>query len=204
MQSEANALAAPSVNDTQARSIVEQRSVQDTLNARQCFLDGMPVQIQFHFTSVGIRWDPQRGHLPWGIHEVGSACFGNWSRNLIPVQTPGALPDLHKDLAAGPHLLYNAAAVRRLDSLTDFKLLSHGWISFAGRAPERWPQSTSGRDSGGYQGMAEHELSTKGAGASDEAATPEEIAKLVKEIGGRQEARTPDLRVANAALSQLS
>jgi hypothetical protein len=31
-----------------------------------------------------------------------------------------------------------------------------------------------------------------------------EIAKLLKESGGRQEARTPDLRVANAALSQLS
>ena len=28
--------------------------------------------------------------------------------------------------------------------------------------------------------------------------------KNVKKIGGRQEARTPDLRVANAALSQLS
>jgi len=27
---------------------------------------------------------------------------------------------------------------------------------------------------------------------------------LLKEFGGRQEARTPDLRVANAALSQLS
>jgi len=27
---------------------------------------------------------------------------------------------------------------------------------------------------------------------------------LLKDVGGRQEARTPDLRVANAALSQLS
>jgi len=27
---------------------------------------------------------------------------------------------------------------------------------------------------------------------------------LLKNFGGRQEARTPDLRVANAALSQLS
>jgi Phage integrase family len=35
---------------------------------------------------------------------------------------------------------------------------------------------------------------------SDEAA----IAEFLKESGGRQEARTPDLRVANAALSQLS
>ncbi len=38
--------------------------------------------------------------------------------------------------------------------------------------------------------------------ADEEAAS--EIAELLKEFGGRQEARTPDLRVANAALSQLS
>ena len=31
-----------------------------------------------------------------------------------------------------------------------------------------------------------------------------EAASFVKNFGGRQEARTPDLRVANAALSQLS
>jgi hypothetical protein len=31
-----------------------------------------------------------------------------------------------------------------------------------------------------------------------------EITKLLSEFGGRQEDRTPDLRVANAALSQLS
>jgi hypothetical protein len=31
-----------------------------------------------------------------------------------------------------------------------------------------------------------------------------EAASFVKKFGGRQEARTPDLRVANAALSQLS
>jgi hypothetical protein len=31
-----------------------------------------------------------------------------------------------------------------------------------------------------------------------------EIADFLKDCGGRQEARTPDLRVANAALSQLS
>ena len=31
-----------------------------------------------------------------------------------------------------------------------------------------------------------------------------EMRDLLRKIGGRQEARTPDLRVANAALSQLS
>jgi hypothetical protein len=34
--------------------------------------------------------------------------------------------------------------------------------------------------------------------------TANEIAELLKKSGGRQEARTPDLCVANAALSQLS
>ncbi len=35
-------------------------------------------------------------------------------------------------------------------------------------------------------------------------ATPDEISEFLRDFGGRQEARTPDLRVANAALSQLS
>jgi hypothetical protein len=39
---------------------------------------------------------------------------------------------------------------------------------------------------------------------ADVEATPEEITKLLREFGGRREARTRDLRVANAALSQLS
>jgi integrase len=37
-----------------------------------------------------------------------------------------------------------------------------------------------------------------------DASTASEIAELLSKFGGRQEARTPDLRVANAALSQLS
>ena len=41
-------------------------------------------------------------------------------------------------------------------------------------------------------------------GDGGDASTAAEIAELFGEIGGRQEARTPDLRVANAALSQLS
>ena len=40
--------------------------------------------------------------------------------------------------------------------------------------------------------------------AASAASTSEEIAELLGRNGGRQEARTPDLRVANAALSQLS
>jgi len=38
----------------------------------------------------------------------------------------------------------------------------------------------------------------------DDASTASAIAELLRKVGGRQEARTPDLRVANAALSQLS
>jgi integrase len=51
-------------------------------------------------------------------------------------------------------------------------------------------------------------LSTKRAqkpeDADSDAVTAREIAELLGKSGGRQEARTPDLRVANAALSQLS
>ena len=38
----------------------------------------------------------------------------------------------------------------------------------------------------------------------EESSTASEIARLLSEFGGRHEARTRDLRVANAALSQLS
>jgi hypothetical protein len=47
----------------------------------------------------------------------------------------------------------------------------------------------------------EHKLSTRLAG---EFPAARELEELLKRSGGRQEARTPDLRVANAALSQLS
>jgi hypothetical protein len=40
--------------------------------------------------------------------------------------------------------------------------------------------------------------------AADVEATLADITKLLEEFGGRREARTRDLRVANAALSQLS
>jgi hypothetical protein len=48
---------------------------------------------------------------------------------------------------------------------------------------------------------AEHTVSTR---PEDETVVPSEIAEILRKVGGRQEARTPDLRVANAALSQLS
>jgi hypothetical protein len=48
---------------------------------------------------------------------------------------------------------------------------------------------------------AEHTVSTR---TEHETVVPSEIAKILRKVGGRQEARTPDLRVANAALSQLS
>ena len=40
--------------------------------------------------------------------------------------------------------------------------------------------------------------------ASEDSETASEIAELLKDLGGRQGDRTPDLRIANAALSQLS
>jgi hypothetical protein len=47
-------------------------------------------------------------------------------------------------------------------------------------------------------------LSTKCPQNSVQQKEATEAASFAKEFGGRQEARTPDLRVANAALSQLS
>jgi hypothetical protein len=47
-------------------------------------------------------------------------------------------------------------------------------------------------------------LSTKCPQNSVQQKEAAEAASFVKNFGGRQEARTPDLRVANAALSQLS
>ncbi len=40
--------------------------------------------------------------------------------------------------------------------------------------------------------------------AHDDSSTASDIAALLKGVGGRREDRTPGLRVANAALSQLS
>ena len=47
-------------------------------------------------------------------------------------------------------------------------------------------------------------LGRKISKAADDVSDEAAIADLLRKIGGRQEARTPDLRVANAALSQLS
>ena len=52
------------------------------------------------------------------------------------------------------------------------------------------------------------ELSPRVTTASHSTEAPDDALKELKDLlrktGGRQEARTPDLRVANAALSQLS
>ena len=44
----------------------------------------------------------------------------------------------------------------------------------------------------------------KSTADKDVAPSASGLSKLFRNFGGRQEARTPDLRVANAALSQLS
>ena len=53
----------------------------------------------------------------------------------------------------------------------------------------------------GRASASEHILSTRAVASGER---HPEIANLLRKSGGRQEARTPDLRVANAALSQLS
>ncbi len=63
---------------------------------------------------------------------------------------------------------------RKADALGSFALQSTAPVTTASQSPEAKPDELS------------------------------ELKELLKKSGGRQEARTPDLRVANAALSQLS
>ena len=69
----------------------------------------------------------------------------------------------------------------------------------------RYTQPTEGRKIGALN--LDH-VGTKRAqhddAADDESSTASEIAELLGKIGGRREARTRGLRIANAALSQLS
>ena len=57
-------------------------------------------------------------------------------------------------------------------------------------------------DKSGYSVVTKWSQTVSDVGGRDEEAT--EIASFVKDFGGRREDRTRDLRVANAALSQLS
>ena len=67
-----------------------------------------------------------------------------------------------------------------------------------GRASRTPTRSTLGTE------IPAHARAQNNNAADEDSSTASELAKLLKEIGGRREARTRDLGVANAALSQLS
>ena len=73
------------------------------------------------------------------------------------------------------------------------------------RMLERYTHPTEARKTGALTLPAVGTNRAHGAAAAaDNMSTEAELAELLKKSGGRQEDRTPDLRVANAALSQLS
>jgi hypothetical protein len=69
------------------------------------------------------------------------------------------------------------------------------------RMPERYTHPTLERR---IAALDTFSLSTKCPQNSVQQKEAAEAASFARNSGGRQEARTPDLRVANAALSQLS
>ena len=103
------------------------------------------------------------------------------------------------------HTLRHTALSRMVErGLDDYTVMSISGHSST-RMLERYAHPTLERR---IAALETFDLSTK-CPQNDEAdaegaATASEITKLLKDFGGRREARTRDLRVANAALSQLS
>jgi hypothetical protein len=103
------------------------------------------------------------------------------------------------------HTLRHTALSRMIagghDDYTVMEISGHS----STRMLARYTHPTEGRKIGALN--LDH-LGTKRAqpdeAADDDSSTASEIAELLKDCGGRREARTRDLRVANAALSQLS
>ena len=106
------------------------------------------------------------------------------------------------------HTLRHTALSRMIaagnDDYTVMEISGHS----STRMLARYTHPTEERKVGALQLPWVSTLSTRRAqndnAAEEGSSTASEIAELLSEIGGRQEARTPDLCVANAALSQLS
>jgi hypothetical protein len=93
------------------------------------------------------------------------------------------------------------ALSRRIkQGLDDFQVMSISGHSST-RLLERYTHPTLERR---IAALETCNLSTKCPRNSVQQKEAAEAASFAKHFGGRQEARTPDLRVANAALSQLS
>jgi len=108
-----------------------------------------------------------------------------------------------------PHTLRHTAISRMVQAgIDDYAVmetvghLTHAMLQrYTHSATERKRTALETFDRVLLDAAREHTVSTQ---PDDQAPVPSGLAELLKEVGGRQEARTPDLRVANAALSQLS
>jgi hypothetical protein len=99
------------------------------------------------------------------------------------------------------HTLRHTALSRMIEhGLDDFTVMSISGHSST-RMLERYTHPTLERR---IAALDTFDLSTKCPQHSVQQKEAAEAASFAKNSGGRQEARTPDLRVANAALSQLS
>ncbi len=99
------------------------------------------------------------------------------------------------------HTLRHTALSRMIEhGLDDFTVMSISGHSST-RMLERYTHPTLERH---IAALNTFDVSTKCPQNSVQQKEAAEAASFAKKIGGRQEARTPDLRVANAALSQLS
>jgi integrase len=107
------------------------------------------------------------------------------------------------------HTLRHTAITRMLaagvDDYTVMETVGHLTRAMLQRythpATERKRSALETFDRALVEAASEHTVSTRPVEPDE---MPSEIAEILRNFGGRQEARTPDLRVANAALSQLS
>jgi integrase len=107
------------------------------------------------------------------------------------------------------HTLRHTAITRMLaagvDDYTVMETVGHLTRAMLQRythpATERKRSALETFDRALVEAAREHTVSTRPVEPDE---MPSEIAEILRNFGGRQEARTPDLRVANAALSQLS
>jgi hypothetical protein len=142
--------------------------------------------------------DLQAADSPVGLHErEDREALHNDSQGLRASARAG---EHYKRGCDGPHaashrtVTHDRARPRRLHGDVDLRSLVHTHARALHASDARTP----------YRRAETFNLSTRCPQNAVQQKEAAEAASFAKKIGGRQEARTPDLRVANAALSQLS
>ena len=133
------------------------------------------------------RTTDNRGGWAWRlcVRDSGQECEGEGAADRQEHANHGTILQKQNDTESHNHTV---------DGISDIKGRSRG------RAPalRRVFAWTHQRPRGEAEGLRNENA------VSDDSKTASEIADLLRYFGGRQEDRTPDLRIANAALSQLS